>query len=479
MSNIRKDFLWGGAISANQVEGAWNIDGKGMSIADVKVKPDHIDVTEFNGFDMTRDDIMKSIHDQEHYFPRRTAIDFYHTYHNDLKYFREMGFKCLRFSIAWSRIFPDGDNAVPNEKGIQFYRNFIRAVRLYGMEPIVTVSHYEMPLHLVLDYKGWEDRRLIDFYLNYCRVLFEEFQHDVTYWILFNQINMIEQFEQDGFSHGDFLSLGLLKGEEGYLPQKRYQALHHQLVASAEATRLAHEMNGEFKIGVMNASDLCYASTCESENVFKAYQLNNIRNFLAADVLIRGKYPGYALRYFNEMNISLKMQDNDMKVIAENPADFVAFSYYWSMLYDEKGTRILNNKQQKNIWGWTVDPTGLRYACNVYWDRYQKPVMIAENGFGSYDTIEEFGCIHDDYRIDYLKKHIQQMMEAIQDGVDVFAYTSWGPIDLISDSTGEMDKRYGYVYVDLDNEGQGSGRRIKKDSFYWYQNVISSNGENL
>lgn len=474
-----KDFLWGGALAANQAEGAYLADGKGISVADIKPKPAYIDVTQFNGFDLSRSQIIKLLQDDSCYFPRRHAIDFYHTFREDLIYFREMGFRCLRISIAWARIFPKGDETEPNQKGIQFYHELLDEIKANGMEPIITVSHYEMPIHLVLEYQGWTNRKLIDFYTNYCEVLFKEYSSKVTYWILFNQINMLEQFEEDGFSHGDFLSLGLMKGEFKDNKQARYQALHHQFVASAKATQLAHMISADNQIGVMNASDLCYAKTCDPENVMKAYQLNDIRNFLTTDVLLRGSYPGYAKRYFEESHIELVILPEDMELIAKNPADYVSFSYYWSMLYDKDGNRIANANQKKNPWGWTVDPIGLRYALNAYWDRYQLPILISENGFGAYDEFTSEGIIEDDDRIAYLKDHLQQLKEAIKDGVELIGYTSWGPIDIISDSTGEMEKRYGYIYVDLDNDGQGTGERKKKKSFYWYQHVIETNGEEL
>lgn len=465
LKGFPKNFLWGGALAANQCEGAWDEDGKGISMADIKPKPEVIDVKKFNGYDLTKQEILDLLRNENRYFPRRSAIDFYHQYKKDLKLFQEMGFKCLRVSVAWTRIFPNGDEKEPNLKGIRFYHELFDEMKKLEIEPIVTISHYEMPLHLALEYKGWTNRKLIDFFVRYCKVLFEEYGSKVKYWIMFNQMNFLEQFEVDGISHGDFLSLGLFKNSFENMKEARYQALHHQFVAAAKATKIAHELSSEIKIGVMNASDLCYPEKGEPNTVFKAYQMNDIRNFLTFDVLIRGEYPGYIQRYFDESNVHLKLENDDLELIKNNTADFISFSYYWTKMYNEKGESFFNQNQKQNAWGWTIDPVGLRYALNVYWDRYQKPLFISENGFGSYDNLEKDGSINDDYRIDYLREHVVQMKEAIRDGVDLFGYTSWGPIDIISDSTGEMAKRYGYIYVDLDNDGKGSGKRLRKKVF--------------
>ncbi|MDQ0361429.1 glycoside hydrolase family 1 protein [Breznakia pachnodae] len=464
-------ILWGGAIAANQTEGAYNLGGKGISIADIKPKPKEIDTSRFYGMGHTKAEIIKLMKDTSSYFPRRKAIDFYHTYKQDIALLKEMGFTCFRFSIAWTRIFPNGDDEEPNEEGLNFYDSLIDEIITNGMEPIVTISHYEMPINLVLNYKGWTDQKLIDFFVSYAEILFKRYNNKVHYWIPFNQINMIEIFEEDGVSHGDFASLGLVKGEHDNWQQARYQAIHNQFIASAKVTKLAHQINTNNKIGVMNVSDLQYADSCNPKTVFKAAQLNQLRNYFFLDVLLRGIYPKYIYRYFKDNNIDIKVTEEEKSLLKYNTADFLAISYYFTHTYDESGNRKQNPYLKTTPWNWAIDPTGLRYALNEYWQIYQKPIMIAENGYGNYDQFID-GKIHDINRINYLKEHIDAVIEAANDGIDILAYTSWGPIDLVSDSTGEMEKRYGYIYVDLNNNGTGSNKRYKKDSFYWFQEYI-------
>lgn len=464
-------ILWGGAVSANQTEGACDIDGKGISVADIKAKPEYIDPARVYGMAYTKEEILRLMNDKTSYFPRRTAIDFYHNYKSDIQLLKELGFTCFRFSVAWTRIFPNGDEKEPNEAGLEFYDRLIDEVVSSGMEPIVTMSHYEMPLHLVLEYKGWTDSRVIDFFVKYAGTLLTRYNGKVKYWIPFNQINMVETFAENGISHGDFVSLGLVNGEHKNWKQARYQALHHQFVANARVVQIAHEINPENKIGVMNASDLMYPESCLPETVLKTAQMNRIQNYFTLDVLARGEYPGYIKPFFRENGIEIKVTQEESELFRRNPSDFIAISYYFSMVCTKEGTRAQNPNLQVTPWKWSIDPTGLRYSLNEYYHIYRKPIMVAENEFGAYDRVID-GKIHDTYRINYLKKHIQAVNEAARDGVNVFAYTSWGPIDLVSDCTGEMEKRYGYIYVDLDNEGKGSGKRLKKDSFYWMQDLL-------
>lgn len=467
-----RDFLWGGALAANQCEGAWDTDGKGPSIMDVEVLPDAYSRQGVLGYNQTKQEIQEALKDTKGYYPRRYGIDFYHTYKEDLALFKEMGFTCLRTSFNWARIFPKGDETEPNSKGLQFYDDLINEMVALGIQPVMTMSHYEMPLHLACEYGGWTNRKCIDFYRNLFKVLFDRYHDKVKYWILINQINML--------GWGDYASLGMLQGEHEDWKSARYQGVHHQFVASALVTQYAHQKDATCQMGMMNGELLGYPISTAPEDAFASLQGNQMNNYFFSDVLVRGSYPGYALRYFEENNIKVIRTPEDTEIIAKGTVDFVSFSYYSSGLYSRE-TKLELNKNPllpSSKWGWQTDALGFRYALNMYWDRYQKPIFIAENGLGAIDQVVN-GEIQDTYRINYLKEHIQAMKEAIYDGVNVFGYTSWGPIDIISASQGEMSKRYGYIYVDLDDRGQGSGKRIKKDSFYWYQKVISTNGETI
>lgn len=460
-----KDFLWGGAIAANQCEGAYLEDGKGLSIQDVLpygVKGPRTDKpTEEN---------LKLI-----------GIDFYHRYKEDIKLFAEMGFKVLRLSIAWSRIFPKGDEQEPNEKGLQFYDDVLDELKKYRIEPLVTLSHYETPLHLSEKYDGWRDRRLIDFYKNYVTTVFNRYRDKVRYWLTFNEINSILE--------SPFMSGGINTPKQQLTDQDLYQAAHHELVASAWAVKIGHRINPDFKIGCMILSMPVYPLTPAPADVIAAMQEEN-RNMMFADVHVRGAYPGYAYRYFCEHNVKLEITQEDEKVM-KNTVDFVSFSYYVSVCATadcEKNVRgegnllggVANPTLQASEWGWQIDPKGLRYTLNQFYNRYQKPLFIVENGLGAVDELVENEqgelTVNDFYRINYLKEHLQQVHEAIQDGVPVMGYTSWGCIDLVSASSAELKKRYGFIYVDRNNDGQGSLKRYKKKSFYWYKDVIASNG---
>ncbi|MEG0661353.1 MAG: glycoside hydrolase family 1 protein [Anaerorhabdus sp.] len=467
------NFLWGGAIAANQAEGAWNVDGKGPSMADIEELPEKYSRTSIVGFKHTREELLAASNDVEKFYPRRNAIDFYHTYKDDLSLMSEMGFKCLRTSFNWTRIFPNGDETEPNEAGLQFYDNLIDEMICKGIEPIMTVSHYEMPIHLIAQYGGWYSRKTIDLFVNFCKVLFERYHTKVKYWILLNQINSLGGW-------GEFASLGMLEDDFVDWNSALYQATHHQFVACAQATELAHRIDSNMQIGMMLGDDTSYPATCKPEDVFANTQKLQMSLYFYSDVLLRGEYPGYALRYFHDHNIKVKFGTNDEKMIKENTADFLSFSYYYTRITEAGNISAKDNPHlEKSIWGWATDPLGFRNSLNQYWDRYQLPIFIAENGLGALDKIEIDGTIHDDYRISYLQAHIRAMKEAIKDGVNVFGYASWGPIDIISCSQGEMSKRYGYIYVDIDDRGNGTRKRLKKDSFYWYKKVIESNGENL
>ena len=468
-----KGFLWGGATAANQYEGGWAEDGRGPSIADILTG---------GSVDKERRLTVPEPVDTE-FYPNHEATDFYHHYKEDIALFGEMGFKVYRFSVSWSRIFPLGDEEMPNEKGLAFYDKVIDELEKYGIEPLITISHYENPLHLSLAYGGWKNRKLIDFYLKFAKVLFERYKGRVKYWLTFNEINMLTE------PFGAVFCAGMLD-EADNNEETRYQAMHHQLVASALAVKMAHEIDPENQLGCMLAYHNGYPFTCHPNDVFFAQQYGQIHNSIAGDVHVRGKYPGFAYRYFTEHDMEIKMLPEDERILKEGTVDFVSISYYSSncVSMTENGAELAKGNGTVNIknpyleasdWGWQIDASGLRYVLNEIYDRYQIPIMIVENGLGAVDELTEDGQIHDDYRIDYMKQHIEAMKEAIFDGVNLIGYTCWGCTDVVSASTGEVKKRYGLIFVDKYDDGTGDMSRRKKDSFYWYKKVIESNGERL
>lgn len=467
-----KNFLWGGATAANQYEGGWNEGGRGPSIADVLT----------GGSVNKARKLTPPAPLENEFYPNHEATDFYHHWKEDIRLFGEMGFKLYRFSISWSRIFPKGDEETPNEEGLKFYDNVIDELLKYGIEPLVTISHYENPLHLSLEYGGWKNRKLIDFYLKFAEVLFNRYKGKVKYWLTFNEINMLT------VPFGGVFCAGMLD-EKDNTEENRYQAMHHQLVASALATKMAHEIDSNNQIGCMLAYHNGYPYTCNPEDILFAQQYGQIHNSIAGDVHVRGKYPGFAKRYFEEHNINLITAPEDNKVLLEGTVDFVSISYYSSICVSNStdgektagnGSENIKNPYLKaSEWGWQIDALGLRYVLNQIYDRYQLPIMIVENGLGAVDEVSEDGMIHDDYRIDYMRQHIEQMKEAVYDGVDLIGYTCWGCTDLVSASTGEVKKRYGLIYVNKHDDGTGDLSRKPKDSFYWYKKVIESNGEEL
>lgn len=477
MSVLRKDFMWGGATAANQCEGAWDVDGKGPSVSDMCTSGSH-----------TNPKRLTPTIETGAFYPSHEAIDFYHHCQKDIALFAEMGFKCFRMSINWTRIFPTGMEKEPNEKGLEFYDRVFDCCKRYGIQPLVTISHYEMPYALVEKYNGWASRECIDFFERYCSVLFDRYQDKVKYWLTFNEIN-------GGIMPlGAVLSLGTVRGYSGPItavpdePSIRFQALHHQFVASAKVVKLAHEKYPQFQMGNMICFVTSYPLTCRPEDVLLNQAHMREMNWYCSDVQVRGEYPSYAESIWNKYGISLKIEDGDTELLKNGKVDFYTFSYYMSNCTstragEEGSGNIIGGKKNPYLptsdWGWQIDPMGLRYTlCEIY-DRYQIPIMIVENGLGAYDELETDGNIHDNYRIDYLRQHIEQMIESVKDGVDLMGYTPWGCIDLVSASTGEMAKRYGMIYVEKYDDGTGSMARRKKDSFAWYQKVIATNGEDL
>ncbi|USD66447.1 6-phospho-beta-glucosidase [Vibrio sp. SCSIO 43136] len=461
MHQFPDNFLWGGAIAANQVEGAFDLDSKGLSTSDMLPKG-------ILSPHQTRDERTAGIKD--------IAIDFYHRYPEDIALFDEMGFNCLRLSIAWSRIFPNGDEAEPNEAGLAYYDRIFDELAKYEITPFVTLSHYEMPYALVENYGGWGDRQLITFFERYVRTVFERYQEKVKLWLTFNEINMS--------LHAPFTGVGL---QEDASEQAIYQAIHHQLVANAKAVNLCHQIIPDAKVGNMLLGAINYPYTCSPDDVLAAMHENNKWLFFG-DVQTRGKYPGYMLRYFRENKIEIEMEAGDLATIASASVDFVSFSYYASgcASADPKQKEVGNIVDsvpnpylEKSEWGWLIDPKGLRILLNFLYDRYQKPLFVVENGLGAIDKVEANGEVNDDYRIKYLNDHLVQAKEALADGVELMGFTSWGPIDLVANSTAEMKKRYGYIYVDRHDDGSGTLERRKKKSFYWYQQVIETQGRSL
>lgn len=469
-------FLWGGAVAANQLEGAYNVDGKGLCVADINEFHDNIAIDKKYNDELTSvyvRDALKAGHGDGRIFPKRWGIDFYHTYPDDLKLLAELGLKTFRTSINWSRIFPNGDESEPNERGLEFYDKLIDEIIKNGMEPMITISHYEIPLHLTLKYKGWYSRELISFFENYCKILFDRYADRVKLWIIVNQINLI--------GHESFNHLGVAQDKVEDLQSAKYQAVHNEMVSCARATRYAHENYSDIEIGVMLCGGPSYAASAKPEDQLAALRHNQMEYFFS-DVLLRGYYPGYAFRFFDDKNIKVEFGLTDEEDL-KHTCDFFSFSYYYTRMVTkesfENGNEAIRNMElPANPWGWTIDPIGFRILLNEFWDRYQKPIYVTENGVGYYDKLEG-DTVHDDYRIQYYRAHIEQMKEAIRDGVDVRGYYAWGPIDIISCSSSEMSKRYGFIYVDLDDYGQGTGQRFKKDSFAWYKHVIETNGNEL
>ncbi len=466
-------FLWGGAIAANQAEGGYLEDGKGLTTVDMIPHGKNRMYVKLG--DMYPVEFIEGDH-----YPSHEAIDFYHHYKEDIALMGEMGFKTFRTSIAWARIFPNGYDEKPNEKGIAFYKSMFEECKKYGIEPLVTLCHFDVPMGLVRKYDSWKSREMIDEFVKYAKVCFEEFDGLVKYWLTFNEINIL--------LHSPFSGAGISFKEGENREQVKYQAAHHELVASALVTKLAHEINPENKVGCMLAGGAYYPYSCNPEDVWMAMNKDR-ENLMFIDVQARGYYPTYSKRVFKEKNIFLDIKEVDLEILKENPVDFVSFSYYQSrcasanMNVETTAANIVKSVKNPYLkasdWGWQIDPLGLRITMNSLYDRYQKPLFIVENGLGAVDKIEEDGSINDDYRIEYLREHIKAMGDAIEDGVELMGYTTWGCIDLVAASTGEMSKRYGFIYVDKDDQGNGTLQRRKKKSFNWYKRVIASNGENL
>ena len=465
---INKDFLWGGAVAANQYEGAWDAGGKGISVTDVMTKGDV----------NTPRKITAGVLPNEEY-PNHFGIDFYHHYKEEIKLFAEMGFKCFRLSIAWSRIFPHGDEEKPNEEGLAFYDNVFDECLKYGIQPVVTLSHFEMPYYLADHYGGWRDRRVIDFFLRYAKVCFERYHEKVKYWMTFNEINNLIDTDNP---FNAWTGAGVLYKEDENQEQTMYQISHYQFLASSLAVQEAKKIDSKLQIGCMLHLGPLYPASCKPLDQIASLKAMD-RRFFFSDVQIRGTYPSYTKKLWERKNIKLDISPEDLANLKNGTVDFLGFSYYKSTIaeYNVQANFLekSNPYVSKSDWGWAIDPVGLRYILNVAYERYQKPLFIVENGFGAYDKLEN-GFVNDDYRINYLQSHVVQMLKAIElDGVDVIGYTPWAAIDIISASTGEIEKRYGFIYVNLDEVKQGAAGVYRKQSFEWYKNIIKTNGECL
>lgn len=477
MTAFPKGFLWGGAVAAHQFEGGWQAGGKGVSIADVMTAGDN----------ETKRRITDGVQSGENY-PNHDAIDYYHRYHEDDQLFADLGLNCFRTSIAWTRIFPNGDEEQPNEAGLKFYDDVFDDLLSHQIEPVITLSHFEMPYHLVKKYGGWRSRKVIDFFVKFATVVFDRYKDKVKYWMTFNEIN-----NQVGMMNewSLFTNSGLLIKPDEDKEAVMFQAAHYEAVASALAVQIGHRINPAFQIGCMVAMGPVYPATPNPNDVFKAERTMQT-NYYLADVQVKGKYPAFFDRYFDRHAFNLDITLEDRDVLLAGKVDYIGFSYYASHVTEASqdeptdfitmghNREVKNSTLQRSDWGWEIDPVGLRYALNWFSDRYEVPLFIVENGFGAFDKINQDGHIQDDYRIDYLRQHINQMRLAVEvDGVKLMGYTPWGIIDLVSAGTGQMEKRYGVIYVDKDDQGKGTLARSKKASFDWFQKVIRSNGDDL
>lgn len=479
-------FLWGGATAANQVEGGWKEGGKGISVADCARAKFDVSVTDFKAHNsITTEDIKEALMtEDEIYYPKRRGSDFFHHYKEDIRLFAEMGFKVYRMSIAWSRIFPNADDPEPNEEGLKFYDNVFDELQKYNIEPLVTISHYELPINLVLNYKGWYSREAIDFFIKFVETICSRYKDKVKYWLTFNEIDSIIRHP---YTNG-----GLIEDRfpEQNFEEVIFQSMHHQFVASALATKVCHEIIPGSMVGCMLTKLTYYPYTCKPEDVLKAQQVMR-STYCYSDTQVFGEYPAYLLARFKNHGIHIKKESSDDQIMKDYPVDFVSFSYYHSSCAAEDTSNlnftagntvnaVKNPYLKATDWGWQIDPTGLRISMVDLYDRYRKPLFIVENGLGAKDILKEDGSIDDQYRIDYLREHLKAVADAIQeDGVECLGYTSWGCIDLVSESTKQMSKRYGFIYVDSDDYGNGTCKRYKKKSFDWYKEVIKTNGCSL
>lgn len=470
-----KNFLWGGAVAAHQLEGAWDVNGRGPSVSDVLSEGNRTTPRQIT------DGVQPGIR-----YPNHEGIDFYHTFKEDIKSFQELGFRCFRTSISWSRIFPEGDEEEPNEAGLQFYDDLFDELHSHGIEPVITLSHFEMPYGLVKKYGGWSNRKLIDFFVRFVEVVMKRYSGKVKYWMTFNEINNQFNTDNDLFA---WTNSGIRPSQFEDPKKAMLQAVHHELVASAKVVDLGHKINPDFLIGCMVSMVPYYPYSCNPEDVLLAQEAMHEKYYFS-DVHMRGHYPWFAKKIW-ENGRKPEMEEGDLEILAKGTCDFIGISYYMSNAVRSKtenksdgltggnANTVKNPYVKASDWGWQIDPKGLQYVLKELYERYEKPIFIVENGLGALDQLEPDHSVHDPYRIDYLKAHIEQMKKAVEDGVEVMGYTPWGCIDVVSFTTGELAKRYGFIYVDLNDDGTGTGNRYRKDSFNWYKHVVETNGEEL
>ena len=479
---FRKDFLWGGAISACQAEGAWDADGKVMTFPEVIQAIDPSQRKAMRQAWVTQQTIDEARTAPTARYPKRWGIDFYHTYKEDIARFAEMGFSVFRFSVQIARLFPDLEQPEPNPKALAFYDSVVEECLRHHIEPLITISHFDPPIAVWEQYGGWSNKKLIDIYCKYAHCLFTRYRGKVKYWVTFNEINMALK--------APFKTLGMVSGEGADYENARWNGIHNQFVASAKAVLDAHRIDPSFRIGCMIADLASYPYSTDPNDVVANQTFDQFSNLGFLDVMVKGTYPYFYEKYFERQGIRLQDSEEERQLLRQGTVDFVGFSYYMSFLTAQStigkqmtggnmSGGLKNEKLTATEWGWQIDPVGLRYVCNQLYDRYGKPLFVLENGMGAVEQPDAEGKIHDDYRIAYFREHLRQLRLAAEDGCDILGYTTWGPIDLISSSTSEMSKRYGFIYVDQDDAGHGTGRRLRKDSFYWYKDVIAHNGENL
>lgn len=489
--SLKKGFLWGTSISAAQAEGGWNEGGRGP----VQVDYANGGTAATNGRQLLyrmadgRKGALKGAYAlfphlpeggtydsfDDEYYPNRNASDFYHHYKEDIGLMAEMGFSTFNTTVSWARIFPRGIEGGVNREGVEYYRSMFTELRKNGIDPIITLYKYDEPVYFEKTYGGWSNRAMIDQFVEFAKVCFREYKGLVNKWMTFNEINVLLLFRD--FPH------------EQAQAQENFQCLHNQLVASARAVKAAKEIDPEIKVGCMICGLCTYPLTPDPNDVVDTYK--NFQDIFcySADTMIRGAYPSFAKRLWKEDNVNLDITEQDIKDLREGTCDFLGFSYYMSQCrtthkdgVEGKGNVFLgmeNPYLEKSEWGWQIDPVGFRYFMHLLYDRYNIPLLVIENGLGAKDKVEEDGSIHDDYRINYLRAHIKEMIQAVDEGVDLMGYTTWGGIDLVSASTGQIEKRYGLIYVDMNDKGEGTFERKRKDSFFWYKKCIASNGEDL
>jgi 6-phospho-beta-glucosidase len=482
-----KDFLWGTSISAAQAEGAWDEGGK---------SPVQIDYATagsagqgrriwYRNADGTRGEmgIFQHLPEGAHYetfadlhYPNHQACDFYHHYREDISLFAEMGFSTFNTSISWARIFPHGIQGGVNREGVEFYRSVFQELRAHSIDPVITLYKYDEPVWFEETYGGWDNRQMIDEFVEFARVCFTEFRGLVTKWLTFNEINILLFFG--------------MRNPDPEQARKNFQALHNQIVAAAKAVQLAHEIDPQNQVGCMILSNSAYPLTPDPEDVWASYRQFQESFCYCGDAMVKGHYPRYAERMWQAAGARPQISEEDRAEMEKGKADFIAFSYYSTSVVTthKDALKTTEGNMSRGIrnpylpasdWGWQIDPLGFKYTMERIYDHYHVPMFDVENGLGAYDTVTPDGRIHDDYRIDYLRRHIKAMKEAVEDGVELFGYTTWGGLDLVSAGTGQMDKRYGMIYVDMNDKGEGDFHRLRKDSFTWYQKVIASNGEDL